>query len=267
MKEEKVGSIFVREWKREDSKANVVIIHGVAEHSGRYAHVAEYLHERGMNVYTGDLIGHGLSDGTRVFVKSADEYLENVKLFLSRIDDDKPVFILGHSMGGFIVLYYSIKEWDPRIKGVITTSPYLKERLDIPTLKLLFGRTVAGIYPKLHLNSGIKSYMVCRDKEICRKYEEDKLNTSGATVGWFTAMEKARKYTIENAAEFKYPCLMLQAGSDIIVDPEANRRFFDSLVIKDKDFELYKDFYHEILNDPGKERVLNRINNWIEERI
>lgn len=267
MKEQKVGSTFIREWKQEGNKANIVIIHGIAEHSGRYIHVAEYLHQRGINVYTGDLTGHGLSDGARVFVKTADEYLDNVRFFLSRIEDNKPIFLLGHSMGGFIVLHYGVKEQDTRVKGIIASSPYLKERLDISPVKLAFGRAAAKAYPKLKLNTGIKSRMVCRDKEVCRKYEEDKLNTTFATVGWFVEMEKARRYTIDNAGSFRCPCLMLQAGNDVIVDPEANRRFFDSMGTEDKEFEIYEDFYHEILNDPEKEKVLQRIYEWIEARI
>lgn len=267
MLEEKVEGRFIREWKRDDNSANLIIVHGVAEHSGRYIHVAEYFHERGFNVYTGDLVGHGLSDGRRVFIKSADDYLDDLNFFIRRVEDSKPTFILGHSMGGFITLYYGVKWHNPKIKGLIVSSPYLKERLDIPPGKLIFGRTVAKLYPGLRLKSGIKSYMVCRDKDVCREYEEDKLNTSTVTVGWFVAMEKARKHTIENVLNFHYPCLMLQAGGDIIVDPRANKSYFESIPIQDKEFVLFEGFYHEILNDPEKERALSRIHDWIEKRI
>jgi lysophospholipase len=170
-------------------------------------------------------------------------------------------------MGGFIVLLYGVKCHNPRVKGLIVSSPYLKERLHIPQAKLIFGRMAAKVYPKLVLKSGIKSYMVCRDTDVSRKYEKDELNTSGATVGWFVAMEKARKYTIENVGSFHYPCLMLQAGGDIIVDPNVNKGYFDSLPVQDKDFELYQDFYHEILNDPEREKPLRRIYEWIEKRV
>lgn len=267
MLEEKVEGRYIREWKREDNSANLIIVHGVAEHSGRYIHVAEYFHERGLNVYTGDLVGHGLSDGPRVFIKSADDYLDDVNFFIRRVKNDKPTFILGHSMGGFITLFYGVKCHNPKISGLIVSSPYLKERLDIPPGKLLFGRVVAKLYPRLKLKSGIKSYMVCRDKEVCQKYEEDKLNTSTVTVGWFTAMEKARKYTIDNVQSFHYPCLMLQAGGDIIVDPRANKSYFESIPVQDKEFELFEGFYHEILNDPERERALSRIYEWIAARI
>jgi lysophospholipase len=212
-------------------------------------------------------VGHGKSDGTRVFVDSADDYLEDLNFFIERVDNNMPTFILGHSMGGFITLLYGVKCHNPKIKGLIVSSPYLKERLDIPNSKLVFGRVAAKLYPKLVLKSGIKSYMVCRDKEVCRKYEEDKLNTDFVTVGWFVAMEKARKYAAENVRSFYYPCLMLQAGGDIIVDARANKSYFESIPIEDKEFELYEDFYHEILNDPEKERPLSRIYDWIEKRI
>ena len=267
MLEKKIGGRFIREWKREDNKANLIIVHGVSEHCGRYVHVAEYYHERGFNVYTGDLVGHGLSDGPRVFIKSADDYIEDVSFFISRVRDSMPTFILGHSMGGLIALYYGVKCHDPRIKGVILSSPYLKDRLSVSPAKLAFGRAAAGLYPKLALKSGIESYMVCRDKEVCRRYSEDKLNTNFVSVGWFVAMEKAREYTLENISQFNYPCLMLQAGDDIIVDSKVNKSCFDSIPAEDKEFELYEGFYHEILNDPERERALSRIYDWIEERL
>jgi len=265
--EEKVGGRFIREWKRDDNTANLIIVHGVGEHSGRYMHIGSYFYEKGINVYTGDLVGHGLSDGTRVFVNNADRYIEDVNFFISRVENSKPTFILGHSMGGFITLYYGVKYLNPKIKGLILSSPYLKERLDIPPIKLAFGRAVAKLYPKLPLKSGIKSYMVCRDKDVCKKYEQDKLNTATVTVGWFAAMEKVRKYTIDNASSFHYPCLMLQAGGDIIVDPVVNKSYFESIPVMDKEFELYEGFYHEILNDPERERALSRIYDWIEKRL
>lgn len=267
MLEEKIGGRFIREWKQDDNRANLVIVHGVSEHCGRYTHVAEFFHRRGFNVYTGDLLGHGLSDGARVYIKSADDYIEDVDFFIDRIQDKKPVFILGHSMGGFVALYYGVRRGSSRINGLVVTSPYLKERLPIPQAKLAFGRAAAAIYPKLRLKSGIRSNMVCRDEEVCGKYEKDPLNTDFVTVGWFTAMEAARKYTLENINKLNYPCLMLQAGEDVIVDPEANRRLFQAIPAEDKEFELFKGFYHEILNDPGKEKVLSRIYEWLERRI
>lgn len=94
MLEEKIGGRFIREWKRDDNKANLIIVHGVAEHCGRYIHVAEYFHGKGYNVYTGDLVGHGLSDGTRVYVKGADDYIEDVNFFIGRVSDNRPTFKL-----------------------------------------------------------------------------------------------------------------------------------------------------------------------------
>lgn len=267
MAELKIGGTYVREWKNPGNKANLVIIHGVGEHSGRYKHVADYFTDREINVYTGDLIGHGRSDGPRVYIRSAEDYLSNVRFLVNRVDDDKPIFILGHSMGGFIVLYYGIRDQDPRVKGIIATSPYIKAKLAIPKWKVLAGKAMGRLAPGFRLENGIGIDTICRDKAVCRAYGQDELNCPTVTAGWFVALEKARRELCRNAAGFYYPCFILQAGEDLIVDPEATGRFFESLQVEDKTLKLYDGFYHEILNDPGKEEAMEAIHSWIVQRL
>lgn len=267
MVEQKIGGTYIREWKKEENRANLVIIHGVGEHSGRYRHVGDFFLEKGINVYAGDLIGHGRSDGTRVFVKSAEDYLDNVRFLVDRVDDDKPIFVLGHSMGGFIVLYFGISGYDPRVKGIIASSPYIKEKLSIPKWKIQAGKAMGRLAPKFRLGSGITSDMICRDKAVCKAYSEDELTCSTVTAGWFVEIVKARRELQQNAGKFNYPCYILQAGGDLIVDPKATEQFFEGLTAADKTLKLYEGFYHEILNDPGKEDALESIYSWIEKRI
>lgn len=267
MVEEKIGKMFIREWEQEESKANIVIIHGVGEHSGRYKHVGEYFFGQGFNVYTGDLVGHGLSDGERVFVKSAEDYFENVNFFLSRIKNDKPIYLLGHSMGGFIVLYYALKASNPKISGIILSSPYVKLKLKVPAWKLAFGKIIAKWMPKTRLQNGIKADMVCRDPNVCKTYGVDNLNCRTVTAGWFVALENGRHEMMQQANKIQCPCLMLQSGNDVIVDGAATREFFESIGSLDKEFVMYNDFNHEMLNDPEKEKPLSKINQWICDRL
>jgi lysophospholipase len=267
MWEGKVNSTYLREWVSEDSRANVVIIHGVGEHSGRYIEIADKLFAQGFNVYTGDLIGHGLSDGVRIYIESIEDYLDNVDLFINRVKNDKPLFLLGHSMGGLVVLYYMLSNKDRNIKGVIASSPYIKDKIKIPAIKYFVGKAAASIIPKLHIESGLKGEMVCRDQEIARNYDHDKLNCSKVTARWFVELEKTRNALLQQQASFDTPCLILQAGRDIVVDAEGVQHFYQGINSSDKEFVLYDDFYHEILTDPERDKPMEKMSNWINERI
>src|SRR3989338_2702184 len=102
-----------------EEKAAVVVVHGYAEHSGRYGRVAGYLNQAGYAVYAFDLRGHGRSEGRRAYAESFDEYLDDVGIFLGRVKSEeakKPVFLLGHSLGGTIAALFAITR-RPDIKG------------------------------------------------------------------------------------------------------------------------------------------------------
>lgn len=267
MWEGKVASTYVREWASEDSKANIVLIHGVGEHSGRYIETAQNLFEQGFNVYTGDLIGHGLSDGERVYIKSVNDYMDNVNFFINRVKNNKPIFLLGHSMGGFIVLYYMHINKGKGLKGAVVSSPYIKDKMSVSPVKYFLGKTAAALVPKLRIESGIKGEMVCRDKDIIGKYNSDSLNCGTVTARWFVELEKARQKLVQEQAGYDTPCLILQAGGDIVVDAVAVKQFYEGIGSKDKEFVLYDGFYHEILNDPERDRVISKIFSWLNERV
>ncbi len=267
MEEQKIGGTYLRKWKHEGNFANLVIIHGVGEHSGRYCHVGEFFSARGINVYTGDLLGHGRSDGTRVYIGSVEDYLKDVRFLISRVEDDKPIFVLGHSMGGLIALYFGIGDDASGVSGIIATSPYIKEKLTIPGWKLRAGKFMGRHMPRFRLPSGITSDMLCHDKAVCRAYTQDELTCKTVTAGWFVEMVKARGVLQENVGRFHYPCLVMQAGDDRIVDPAATEQFFNRLTVEDKTFKSYDGFYHEIMNEPQKETVLADIFSWIRERL
>lgn len=267
MWEGKVAETYIREWVSEESKANLVIIHGVGEHSGRYIDTAQMLFDLGFNIYTGDLTGHGLSHGRRVYINSIKDYIENVDFFISRIKNDKPTFLLGHSMGGLIVLYYMLFIKNSKIKGVIASSPYLKDKIKISAFKYTLGKVAASIFPRLQIESGLKGEMVCRDKEIAEKYDVDKLNCSKVTARWFVEVEKARTMLVREQKSFAAPCLILQAGEDLAVDAKEVKQFYQEISSKDKEFVLYDDYYHEILNDPEKNKVIEKINTWLTQRV
>ena len=258
---------YLREWIRDDGIANLIIVHGVGEHSGRYIHVADYFFDKGFNIFTCDLVGHGKSDGLRTHVKSIKDYHKSVDFMINRVNNSKPIFIFGHSMGGLIVLNYSVNTKNPRVNGVIISSPYIKEAIAVPAWKYIMGRAMSVVYPKLRFETGLKGELVCRDKKILAEYDADELNCSSVTAGWYMAMVHAREEIRDNIDKFNYPCCIMQAGNDIVAEPKAVKEYYDALVMKDKSFKLYEGYYHELVNDPERDIVLEDMYKWLMNRI
>ena len=99
------SGICYRHWPVDNANACVLLAHGLAEHAGRYAHVAARFNERGVVVVGPDHVGHGASPGIRVFLRTFSEYLEPMLALRGLIEEwypGQPVFLFGHSMGGLI---------------------------------------------------------------------------------------------------------------------------------------------------------------------
>lgn len=261
------SSRYFREWKTAEPKANILIVHGLGEHSGRYQHVGEFFKECGYNVYAGDLSGHGQSDGERGHILSVDEYIQDIGSMLGRIDNEKPVFLMGHDLGGLLVLYYGTFFDNDSVQGVIALSPYIREKHSISSMKQAFVGVVNKLRPDSQLTNGIDPADLCHDEKIVEDYQNDPLNHSNITASWYSAMKKARRSLMENAHDFKYPCLIIQAEDDLIVDPYGASDLFSKIGFEDKDFEMLSDMYHEVLNEPDHDVVLEKIENWIENRM
>ena len=261
------SSRYFRKWETTDPKANVLIVHGLGEHSGRYQHVGKYLSECGYNVYAGDLTGHGKSEGDRGHITSIEEYISDIDEVLSQVGNDKPIFLLGHDLGGLLVLYYGTFVENPNILGIIALSPYIREKKPVSSMKQAIVGMVNKLSPDSQIPNGILPENLSHDPNVIEAFKNDPLNHSNISVRWYSAMKKARKSLMENAHDFKYPCLIIQAEDDLVVDPYGSSDLFSKIGYEDKDFEMLSDMYHEILNEPDHDVVLEKIENWIETRM
>ncbi len=261
--------LFYRHWPVENATCAVAIIPGYADHSGRYSHVADFLTGGGIEVYALDLRGHGNSDGARGHVSRFDHYHDDVDALLSVIAEKsqgKPLFILGHSMGGLVALSYAIRR-SPDCKGIAVSSPFLGVAMKVPEIKVLLGRVMSVVYPSLALPSGLNPYDLSHDRAVGDAYSADPLVFKTATARWFTETMRAIAETKAGARNLKLPCLILQAGDDRLADPEASKPLFDSLGSSDRTYIEYPNFYHEIFNEDGKEKPMGDLINWIKARI
>jgi alpha-beta hydrolase superfamily lysophospholipase len=273
-------SLFTRRWLPDrEPKAVVLIVHGYAEHSGRYDHVGAWLAERGYAVEAFDLRGHGQSSGRRALVRSFDEYLTDLTAVLADVAQrhpGKPLFLLGHSMGGAIVTLFVIREhnvaeaFQPRssgIAGVILSGPGIRGRRSAPRPVLWLFRLIGRLFPTMRLGK-LDAGAVSRDPAVVARYENDPLvYRRGMPAGTLVAMIKAGREINEHMERFGLPLLIVHGSEDALTDPEGSRRLVDRAGVDDKQLKVYPGLYHEVLNEPEQQQVLGDIVRWLDAHV
>ena len=247
----------------------LVIAHGIGEHSGRYDHVADYLTRKGFAVWACDHRGHGKSGGKRGHVDNFDDYLADLDQTIRIAKQKTPemkTFLMGHSLGGLIATFYAEKH-SGELDGLIVSGPALREKMKISSSRAFMAKTLSSIMPTLSTGTGLDPNLLSHDKEVVKKYVEDPLVHKVTTPRWFTEYRRAQEETMRSAGKLTLPCLIIQGGADGIVDPTVAKDLYDRIKSPDKTLKVYDGFYHESLNEIGKESVLADIDTWLSARI
>lgn len=249
-----------------DAKANLLVIHGLNEHCGRYKHVASALNEIGVNVYTFDLRGHGQSQGESSFVNDVDEYREDVENVYRTIPKNIPLFILGHSMGGMIAVKFLLFNEKTQVSGVILSAAALEVGADITPLTQKVVGFLGKLAPKLKTVK-LDPTSISRDPLEVEKYVTDPLiQLDGAKAGLALALLTEIKSLKTQFKNFTYPVLIMHGTADKITNPEGSKSLFQQATNKDKTLKLWDDAFHEIFNEINKKEVITFMINWIKER-
>ncbi|MCM3143371.1 alpha/beta hydrolase [Brevibacillus sp. MER 51] len=261
----------VHKWSAKDSQGAIVLVHGTGEHHGRYGHVAAYFNQAGWDVYAEDLPGWGRSPGRRGHIQSFEDYLSRVREWtstaLADASGEKPVCLMGHSLGGLIATrFIQTDERSKELAGLILTSPCLKLKLTVPAWKEQLAQFLDRVWPTLVMPNGITPDMVSRDEAVQAAYQNDPLNYSKVSVRWFTELNRSMEKAWAERNQIKHPVLVLQAGADSLVDADAVEQFTAGLSDR-QTFERFAGLRHEILNEPEKEEVLQKIVSWLNDNI
>lgn len=257
--------IFMTRDTVENPRAVLIIVHGLAEHGGRYDYVTAKLKEKSISVYRFDNRGHGRSGGLRGNNDDLDKFLKDADLIVSlaqKENQGKPVFMLGHSMGGLIAAAYGAC-CQHGLKGMILTGA----AVDFLPIFSDLGKTYTEEVGDTVMPNSLSS-AICRDQEVVRAYDEDPLVLKGVTLRllystFFQGTERLHK----NITNYRLPCLILHGGGDLLVPPSAPRWFYDHIPSPDKTLKVYPECYHEILNErEEKDQVTADIVSWIDQR-
>jgi acylglycerol lipase len=250
-------------------KGMVVIVHGYAEHSGRYSHVGSFLAGHSYAAGAFDHCGHGKSYGKNTYVNKFDDYLDDLDCFLVRAREragSKPVFMLGHSMGGLIsALYVATRQ--PKLNGLLLSGAMVKLSDSISPALVKVSGLLGKIAPRLPTLT-LDGSAVSRDPEVVKRYDSDPLNyRKGVPARTAAEMNKAVQKLQSNFGAIQLPLLVMYGSDDRLVDPAGSKMLFEGASSKDKSIKVYQGFYHEIMNEPEKEQVLGDIVTWLDMHL
>ena len=262
---------YAQGWSPVETKAVICLVHGFAEYSGRYAHVAERLGREGYAVLAFDQFGHGNTEGPRGYSPSLDASLDSIKIILDEANTrfpGVPKFLYGHSMGGNMVCNYVLRR-KPQIAGVVLTAPWFNLGFDPPAFKLMLAKVMKGIYPKWPEKADLDVSAISRDKNEVRKYETDPLIHNTARAGTFFETYNAGKWALAHASELSIPMIILHGTGDKLIAHSGSEQFAKTAPKELVTFVSLPGFYHEIHNEPAadREQVFTSIIGWLNSKI
>ena len=261
-------SIYWRSWSTDaPPRGLVVIVHGAGEHSGRYEHVAQRLVSAGYAVYALDHRGHGRSDGPRALIDRIDRAVDDLDRLVVIARDRQPatdVFLLAHSMGATIAVRYALVHQD-RLRGLILSGALAA--LDAaPAAVRLAGRLLSAVAPTLPLIA-VDPSLISRDPQVVDAYRRDPLVHHGRLPARTVAELAAAvdRFPSEVAA-ITVPTLILYGTADRLCPPAGSVMLSQRIGTADTTVKAYDGLFHEILNEPEREAVLDDICAWLAAR-
>jgi len=264
------ANIYFQNWLPEgDPKAVLLVIPGLAEHSGRYVNVVNHFVPLGYAVYGIDHLGHGKSEGKRVYVKQFDDFTDPLKSYfdmITRLEPGKPVFLLGHSLGGLIGVVYLL-DHQAELKGAVLSAPLIKPPGNVTPAAAFMSKVFSALLPKFGILAFDRNG-VSQDPAVVQAYVDDPLVYRGKITARLTSeIGKAMQTIGSEANRITLPILIVQGSADSLVDPAGARVLFDAVGSADKEIKIYEGFYHEVFNEPGRERVLRDVEAWLEAHL
>ena len=255
----------VNKWNDIEGSAErtLLIIHGLGEHQGRYKHVAKHFASDGMEVYTLDQRGHGLSEGKLGHSPGIEANLDDLERVIESIPLEN-LFLYGHSFGGNVLANFLLRVDCATLRGAILSNAWLKLFEEPKGFEVMLARIMSGIYPQLTQSNQLIPDNLTNIKEEVEAYVADPLVHDRISAGLFKSFYASGLWALENAEHLDTPTLVFHGADDCIISPDGSKEFAEKAgdIARCK---LYENTKHEPHNDNAAPQVLRDVSEWIDE--
>jgi alpha-beta hydrolase superfamily lysophospholipase len=264
-------NLHLQSWPTSDARGTVLIVHGLGEHVGRYAHVAAHLNGWGWNAVGYDHRGHGRSQGNKGCLNQPDDLLHDLAQVIGAVRQAHPgpLLLLGHSMGGLVAARYVAEglatpsaTWYRPVDALVLSSPALAIPMNGFQKGLL--ALLGGLAPNLAVNNGLNPQWVSRDPKVVAAYVSDPLVHDRISPKLVRFLLEGGELVRARAAQWTLPTLLMFAGSDRCVVPAGSRAFAAAAPQAAVSTREFAPLFHEIMNEPEQEEVFAVLGAWLQ---
>src|SRR3954453_11445268 len=262
--------LFYQAWVPDLGRPRAVLVnlHGLGDHSNLYPNLASRVPAAGIPLYAYDMRGNGRSPGQRAYLRGWHEYRDDLQVFLLKVQEGqpgRPLFLLGNSLGGLVVLEYALQH-AAGLAGVIAAAPPLG-RLGVPPILMTLGRFLSRVLPRFSLRVGMDLSGLARDPAVIEAVLADPLFHRRGTARLSTEVTSAISRVHESAGKLATPLLVLHGSADRMVPPDGSRRFFSKVSYPDRELKENPGAYHGLFADLGYQEVLHDVEAWIDKHL
>lgn len=260
------AELFTRSWVIENPRYDVLLVHGLGEHSGRWADPAAYLNGHGANVFTFDLRGHGRSGGDRADIEDFDYFYNDISEMaeVTAASTGRPWVLYGHSLGGLQCGGYLINDIEPQPNLAVLSAPAMTATRNIDNVLKVAASVLGTIAPKMSISSGITGDQLSRDAAVGEAYFADELVGTKATTRFGKAVFSEQAALAAQHGEITIQTLVIHGADDELVQPAASASLAASGAVERK---VYPGLRHEMHNEPESSQVLGDVTDWIDRKL
>ena len=260
--------VFAQAWLPDKSpKAVVNLVHGLGEHSGRYARWGNLFADSGYALLAVDLFGHGKTECKTGHVKSYQLLLDQVDLMLQKSEElfpGIPRILYGHSMGGNIAINYAISK-DPPVSALIASSPWLRLVIPVSGIEKAFSKLAGSLMPGLRIKAkGLGAEKLSHDPAHWEDLRNDPMVHRLVSARYLDDIMGRGEYALKHVYMINKPFLLMHGNADEITSHKASEDFVANTSERTH-LKIWDGLRHELHNEPEYREVFNYVLDWLKK--